>query len=59
MNRKGKPFAEIKEGFLQDEAIRVEYENLRPKYELVAQIIDARKARGLLSYPKRTTKQRM
>jgi len=47
MNRKGKPFAEVKENFLQDKEIRAEYENLRPKYELVSQIIDARKARGL------------
>ena len=47
MSKQLKSFAEVKAELLEDPEVRAEYEALRPKYELVSQIISARKARGL------------
>ena len=47
MSKKLKSFEEVKAEFLEDPEVRAEYEALRPKYELVSQIVGARKAQGL------------
>ena len=38
---------EIREKFLSDPKVAAEYEDLRPQYELISQIIEARIAQGL------------
>ena len=42
MNRAGVKFEEIEKRLMKDEEFKDEYEKLKPRYELVAQIIDAR-----------------
>lgn len=39
--------SEVKVKLLQNEEVRIEYEQLKPRYEIVAQIIQARKEQGI------------
>jgi len=42
MNKAGAKFEEIHSRLMKDEEFKAEYEKLKPRYELIAQIIDAR-----------------
>ena len=42
MNKAGVNFEKIHNRLMQDEEFKAEYEKLKPRYELIAQIIDAR-----------------
>ncbi|MCL1820633.1 MAG: helix-turn-helix transcriptional regulator [Oscillospiraceae bacterium] len=42
MSRAGAKFEEVHERLMKDEEFKSEYEKLKPRYELIAQIIDAR-----------------
>lgn len=39
--------SEVKVKLLQNEEVRIEYEQLKPRYEIIAQIIRARKEQGI------------
>lgn len=43
MSRAGVSFDQVKKDFLKDEEFREEYEKLQPRYEVISQIIEARK----------------
>ena len=43
MSKAGVKFVEVHNRLMKDEEFKVEYEKLKPRYELIAQIIDARK----------------
>lgn len=47
MSRAGASFEEIRTELLNDEAFRQEYERLKPRYEVISQIIEARKERNM------------
>lgn len=47
MSRAGIPFEEVKRELMKDEEFAREYERLRPRYELIEQIIIARKEQNL------------
>jgi len=40
-------FKELKQGFMKDEAFRAEYEQLKPRYEIISQIIEARNEKNM------------
>ena len=42
-----KPWSELKANLLRDKEVRAEYDALRPKYELIEQIILARTEQGI------------
>jgi DNA-binding XRE family transcriptional regulator len=42
MNRAGAKFEEVHTRLMKDGEFKAEYEKLKPRYELIAQIIDAR-----------------
>src|SRR5665647_530480 len=42
MSKAGVKFEDIKARLMKDEEFKVEYEKLKPRYELIAQIIDVR-----------------
>jgi DNA-binding XRE family transcriptional regulator len=42
-----KPWSELKANLLMDKEIKAEYDTLRPKYELIEQIILARTEQGI------------
>ena len=42
MSRAGAKFEEVHDRLMKDEEFKSEYEKLKPRYELIAQIIDAR-----------------
>jgi DNA-binding XRE family transcriptional regulator len=42
-----KPWSELKTELLSNDEVRAEYETLRPKYELIEQIILARAEQGI------------
>lgn len=42
MNKAGVKFQEIEKKLMADDEFKVEFERLKPRYELIAQIIDAR-----------------
>ena len=42
MTRAGAKFEEIHNRLMKDEEFKIEYEKLKPRYDLIAQIIDAR-----------------
>ena len=42
MNKYGVKFETIKEMLLNDEKFKNEYEKLKPRYEIISQIIEAR-----------------
>lgn len=47
MNRAGVPFEEIKQKLLENDDVKKEYDRLGPRYELISQIIEARKEQNL------------
>ena len=47
MSRASIPFEDFKNELLQDDEVRIEYEKLRPRYEVISQIIDARKEQNM------------
>jgi len=47
MNKSGVPFEVIKEKLMKDEAFKREYDALRPRYEIISQIIEARKEQNI------------
>ena len=42
MSKAGVKFEEVHNRLMKDEEFKMEYEKLKPRYELIAQIIDAR-----------------
>ena len=42
MNKAGVKFEEVHNRLMKDEDFKIEFEKLKPRYELIAQIIDAR-----------------
>jgi DNA-binding XRE family transcriptional regulator len=42
MSKAGAKFEEIENRLMKDEEFKAEYERLKPRYELIAQVIDAR-----------------
>lgn len=47
MSKAGVSFEKVKDELMMDEEFRSEYEKLQPRYELISQIIDARKAQNM------------
>ena len=47
MSKTGKSFLEIKKELMADKEFREEYEKLKPRYEVISQIIDARKEQNM------------
>jgi DNA-binding XRE family transcriptional regulator len=47
MNKAGVKFEEIHERMMKDDEFKAEYEKLKPRYELIVQIIDARKKQNI------------
>lgn len=47
MNKVSVSFEDFKNELLQDDEFRYEYEKLRPRYEVISQIIDARKEQNM------------
>lgn len=47
MNKTSISLKELKQELLADENVREEYENLKPRYEVIAQMIRARKELGM------------
>lgn len=47
MSKAGVSFDALKQELMQDEKFRTEYEKLRPRYEIISQIIDARKEQNM------------
>ena len=44
MNKAGVPYQKVKTDILLNEEVQIEYDELRPRYEIISQIIEARKA---------------
>jgi DNA-binding XRE family transcriptional regulator len=42
MSQAGAKFSDVENRLMMDNEFKVEYEKLKPRYELIAQIIDAR-----------------
>lgn len=47
MNKSGITFESVRAELMQDEEFKKEYERLRPRYEVVSQLIEARKEQNL------------
>lgn len=47
MSKSSVSFNALKQGFMKDEAFRAEYEQLRPRYEIISQIIEARTEKNM------------
>lgn len=47
MSKAGIAFEDIKKELMQDEEFRKEYDYLRPRYEVISQLIEARKEQNL------------
>ena len=47
MSRAGVSFEVVKNELMQDDEFKREYEKLRPRYEIISQIIEARKEQNL------------
>ena len=47
MSKTSVSFETVKNELMQDEEFRSEYEKLKPRYEIISQIIDARKAHNI------------
>lgn len=43
MNKSSAALKDIKQKYMQDEAFKAEYNRLKPRYEVISQIIEARK----------------
>jgi len=47
MSKAGAKFEEVHNRLMKDEEFKAEYEKLKPRYELIAQIIDARNQQNI------------
>jgi DNA-binding XRE family transcriptional regulator len=47
MSKAGVKFSEVKELLMRDEEFKTEYEKLKPRYDVISQIIDARTSQNL------------
>jgi len=47
MSKAGVKFSDVKELLMKDDEFKAEYEKLKPRYEIISQIIDARAEEGL------------
>ena len=47
MSKAGVKFSEVKELLMKDSEFRTEYEKLKPRYDIVSQIIEARKSQNI------------
>ncbi len=47
MSKVGVKFTEVKELLMKDPDFKAEYEKLRPRYEIVSQIIETRKSQNI------------
>ncbi len=47
MNKNSITFKNLKQEFMNDEAFKAEYERLQPRYEIISQIIEARKENNI------------
>ena len=47
MSRAGVKFEEVKAMLLKDEEFKYEYEKLKPRYEIISQIIEARSEQNI------------
>jgi len=47
MSKAGTSLSEIKEKLMKDEEFKKEYEKLKPRYELISQIIEARNKQNI------------
>ena len=47
MNKAGVKFDEIKDQLMKDEDFKAEYEKLKPRYEVISQIIEARNEQNI------------
>lgn len=47
MSKAGVEFSRIKEEFMQDEEFKAEYEKLKPRYELISEVIKARREQNI------------
>jgi DNA-binding XRE family transcriptional regulator len=47
MSKAGVKFSEVKELLLKDEEFKVEYEKLKPRYDVISQIIETRVSQNI------------
>lgn len=47
MSKAGAKFSDIREQLMKDEEFKAEYEKLKPRYDLLSQIIEARAAQNM------------
>ncbi len=47
MSRAGAKFSEVREQLMKDEEFKAEFEKLKPRYDLLSQIIKARTAQNM------------
>ncbi len=47
MSKAGVKFSDIREQLMKDEEFKAEYEKLKPRYDLLSQIIEARAAQNM------------
>lgn len=47
MNKPGAKFADVKERLMKDDEFKAEYEKLKPRYDVISQIIEARAQNGV------------
>lgn len=47
MSKAGAKFSEVKEPLMKDEEFKAEYEKLKPRYEVISQIIEARTSQNI------------
>ena len=47
MSKAGVEFSEIREELMQDEEFKDEYEKLKPRYELISEVIKARREQNI------------
>lgn len=47
MRKNSVSFKELKQEFMQDEVFSAEYEQLKPRYEIISQIIEARTEKNM------------
>ena len=47
MSEAGVKFSEVKELLMKDEEFKVEYEKLKPRYDIISQIIEARTSQNI------------
>ena len=47
MSKAGAKFSEVKELLMKDEEFKAEYEKLKPRYDVISQIIEARTSQNI------------